>query len=129
MKMIYVASPYAGDIETNVEFAVAACDFVLRCGNGFIAPHLFYPKILDDSDPKQRKQGLEMGLTLLERSDALWFFGDHVSAGMRVEIEYASQKNIPIRQITKDEVEMPEFQRQQQLLRPTLSPVEKMARC
>ena len=32
MKLIYVASPYAGDVERNVEYAKQACHAVMKKG-------------------------------------------------------------------------------------------------
>ena len=49
MKLIYVASPYAGDMERNVEYAKQACRTVMECGHAFIAPHLLYPAVLNDA--------------------------------------------------------------------------------
>ena len=55
MKLIFVASPYAGDIEMNTEFAKDACRHVMNEGHAFFAPHLLYPSILDDSKPEERR--------------------------------------------------------------------------
>ncbi len=104
MILIYVASPYSGEIEKNIEFAKRSCEFVLKQGHGFFAPHLIYTQILDDSDLTQRKKGLEMGLTLLSRCDELWVFGDHISKGMKTEIQFAQEHEIPIRHITTEEL-------------------------
>jgi len=41
MNLIYVASPYAGDIERNTEFAKKACWFVMNEGHAFFAPHCY----------------------------------------------------------------------------------------
>ncbi len=65
MKRIYVASPYAGDVEQNATFAKQACRHVMNEGHAFFAPHLLYPSILDDSQPHQRQAGLTMGLAML----------------------------------------------------------------
>lgn len=35
MKLIYMASPYAGDIEKNTEFAKKACRHVMNEGHAF----------------------------------------------------------------------------------------------
>lgn len=32
MKLVYICSPYAGDIESNVGFAKAACHYAMRQG-------------------------------------------------------------------------------------------------
>ena len=38
MKLIYVASPYAGDVERNVEYAKQACRTVMESGHAFLPP-------------------------------------------------------------------------------------------
>ena len=60
MKLIYVASPYAGDVERNTAFAKKACRHVLEQGHAFFAPHLLYPQLLDDTDPQERQAGLDI---------------------------------------------------------------------
>lgn len=99
MKLIYVASPYAGDVKGNVRFAEKACRYVMEQGCAFFAPHLLYPAILDDSVPSERALGMAMGLLMLGKCDELWAFGTCVSAGMQAEIEEASRLGIPIKRI------------------------------
>ena len=45
-KIVYVASPYAGDIEKNVRYAQDACRAVLLAGAHPYAPHLYITNIL-----------------------------------------------------------------------------------
>ncbi len=99
MKLIYVASPYAGDVEKNVEYAKQACRTVMESGHAFFAPHLLYPSILDDAVPEERQAGIEMGLTLLHRCDEVWAFGPVVSSGMQAEIAEAERLRIPVRRM------------------------------
>lgn len=103
MKLIYVASPYAGDIEKNTEFAKQACRHVLNEGHVFFAPHLLYPSILDDSQPQERQLGIEMGLSMLKHCDELWCYGDRISHGMMLEIEEAGRLGIPTRRVMEQE--------------------------
>ena len=51
MKLVYIASPYAGDIPNNVERAKEYCKQALEQGVIPVAPHLLYPQFLEDSDP------------------------------------------------------------------------------
>lgn len=95
-KKVYVASPYAGDIEGNKKRAIAYCRAVSSAGYMPIASHLLYPQILDDSDLAQRELGLLYGLALLALCDEIWVFGE-VSPGMAQEIEEAKRLNIRIR--------------------------------
>ena len=99
MKLIYVASPYAGDVEKNTEFAKRACRHVMEQGHAFFAPHLLYPQLLDDSVPAERQAGLDMGVAMLTRCDELWCYGDHISCGMHCEMEEADRLGIPVRRV------------------------------
>ena len=108
MKLIYVASPYAGDVERNVEYAKQACRTVTESGHAFFAPHLLYPSVLDDAVPAERQAGMEMGLTLLHRCDELWCFGPCVSSGMQAEIAEAERLRIPVRRMDVSEELIPE---------------------
>ena len=103
MKMIYVASPYAGDIQKNTEFAKRACRHVMEQGHAFFAPHLLYPSLLCESVSAERELGLDMGLSMLPRCDELWCYGDHISHGMMAEIAEAQRLNIPTRRVMKQE--------------------------
>ena len=103
MKLIYMASPYAGDIEKNTEFAKRACRHVINEGHSFFAPHLLYPTILDEHQPEQRQLGLNMGIAMLSRCDELWCYCDHISLGMHLEIEEAGRLGIPVRRVTEQE--------------------------
>lgn len=112
MKRIYVASPYAGDVKKNIDFAKRACRYVMEQGHAFFAPHLLYPQILDDTDPVERETGLRLGLRMLEVCDELWVCGDRISASMEAEIELAKQRGIPIRYVPEEQilsVQTPEY--------------------
>lgn len=103
-KIVYIASPYAGDIDENVEFAKEACRFAIRKKCTPIAVHLLYPQFLDDSDPVQRKAGMHMGLRVLEACDELWLCGDRLSKGMDVELSAAECMGIPVHRFSETEI-------------------------
>ena len=103
-KLIYIASPYAGDIEANISFAKKACRYAIRQGHTPIAVHLLYPQMLDDGDPVERETGLRLGHRVLEVCDELWCFGSRITSGMAREIEEAQRLGIPIRQIVELEI-------------------------
>lgn len=104
-KLVYIASPYAGDVEKNVEFAKSACRYAVAEGHTPIAVHLMYPRFLNDEDPEERSKGLRMGLRVLLACDELWLCGDHLSIGMQEEKEFAEKLGIPIRKIPSHLVE------------------------
>lgn len=98
-KLVYIASPYAGDIAGNTQFAIRCCQYAVHRGYTPIAPHLLYPQMLDDADPVQRAQGLALGHRILEACDELWVFGERISDGMAGEIVHAKEHCIGIRYI------------------------------
>ena len=103
MKLIYVASPYAGEIEKNTEFAKRACRHAMSEGHAFFAPHLLYPALLDDSKPRERQLGIDMGITMLAHCDELWCYGEQISYGMHLEIREAAHLGIPVRRVREYE--------------------------
>lgn len=105
-KLIYIASPYAGDIERNTAFAIDACRYCITQGHTPVAPHLLYTRMLDDADPAQREIGLELGYRLLEHADELWVCGERISPGMAAEIAEADRLGIPVRGVGTIEILM-----------------------
>jgi hypothetical protein len=105
MKLICVASPYAGDMKKNIAFAKQACRYVMEQGHAFFAPHLLYPQLLDDANPQERQAGIDMGLAILSRCDELWVCGDRISPGMVQEIEQAKRLGIPIQYISTEQIQ------------------------
>lgn len=97
MKLVYIASPFAGDMENNTQKAREYCLSAIEEGVVPVAPHLLYPQFLDDGDPRQRSLGLQAGLDLLARCDELWVCGDEISPGMSREIQFAKGLGIPVR--------------------------------
>lgn len=104
-KLIYIASPYAGEIEQNVAFAKAACRYAMAEGHTPVAVHLLYPQFLDDGDPAQRAAGLAMGHRVLEACQELWVCGDCISTGMAHEITEAEKLGIPIREVSAEQIQ------------------------
>lgn len=98
-ELIYIISPFAGDIEANVAFAIRCCRMAIQQGHTPIAVHLLYPQILNDQDPAERATGLELGLNILQHCAAAWVCGTRISCGMEGEIRAAQQLNIPIRYV------------------------------
>lgn len=96
-KLVYIASPYAGDVENNVRFAKAACCYAIEQGATPVAAHLLYPQILSDSIPEERDAGIRMGLRLLEVCDEIWLCGGRTTQGMGMELSAAERLRIPVR--------------------------------
>jgi len=105
MKLVYICSPYAGDIETNIRFAKDACLYAAEHGCAPVAVHLLYPQILDDSKPVQREMGIRMGLRVLASCNELWICGSRISHGMSCEIAEAERLGIPVRSIPAEQIQ------------------------
>ncbi len=99
-RIVFICSPYAGDVEGNVMRAKRYGRFAVMQDVIPIIPHLMYPQFLCDKDPKERELGLEMGLELLTKCSELWVFGCRISSGMQAEIAHAQYRRIPIRRFT-----------------------------
>lgn len=102
--LVYIASPFAGDMPNNIERAKDYCRFAV--GKGFIplAPHLLYPQFLDDDNAEERKLGLFFACVLLGKCDELWVMGDIISSGMAQEIGKAERRGLPIRRFIEEDI-------------------------
>ena len=97
MPIIYICSPYKGDIQENMENARHYCAYALSQGMLPNAPHLLFPQFMGEETEETRELALHMGLILLTRCRELWFFGDTVSEGMKREIRRARWRNMVVR--------------------------------
>ena len=100
--MIFVCSPFAGCVQENVQNARRYSRFAYISGYMPITPHLMYPRFLDDKQYKERLDGMDMGLRLLDLCEEIWVFGDHYSSGMQREISHALGKHMTIRFFDRD---------------------------
>lgn len=106
--MVYICSPYAGNIEANVAEARRYCRFAVDKGYIPVAPHLLYPQFLNDADPDERELGMFFGNVLMSKCHELWVCGNRISSGMEAEIARAKRKGYIIRHISTDLKEVPE---------------------
>ena len=93
--LIFVCSPYRGDMETNTQNARQYCRLVMEQGGIPFAPHLLFTQFLDGNKAAERRQGLWMGREMLKLCDELWAFGEPTE-GMRMEIAQAECLGIPV---------------------------------
>lgn len=101
-KIIFICSPFAGDIEGNTRRARRYGRFAVTEKAVPVIPHLMYPQFLEEDDPEERQLGIDMGLILLSKCHELWVFGNRISSGMSVEVARAKRWNIPIRYFTTE---------------------------
>ncbi len=100
MKRIYLCSRYAGETAQNVVVAERLCRQLVEAGQVPFAPHLLYPRFLDDGKPLERELGIACGLTFMEVCDEVWIYtAAGVSSGMGRELDQAFWLGKPVVEI------------------------------
>lgn len=107
MPIVYICSPYKGDIEHNLQNARRYCAYALEQHVIPIAPHLIFPQFMGEETNESRKLALHMGHILLTHCKEVWYFGDQISDGMKDELKRARWRNIPVRHFDNDCKEVP----------------------
>ena len=103
MPIVYICSPYAGDVERNTERAKTYSRFAVIKRNAIaFAPHLLLPLYLNDDDPEERGLALFMDMVFIGKCNELWVFGEKITKGMQLEINKAKKRQMPIRYFTED---------------------------
>lgn len=99
MKRVILESPFAGEVERNIEYARKCVRHSLSLGEAPIASHLLYTQenILNDDIEEERMWGINAGLVWKEVADLQVFYIDYdYSKGMLYAKEYAVKNNIQI---------------------------------
>jgi hypothetical protein len=104
MIRVIIESPYAGDVERNVEYARKCLRDSLLRGESPLASHLLYTQegVLYDSLSEERALGIDAGLSWLAVADLHVFYADYgFSKGMEYALEKAKRDgaSIDIRRI------------------------------
>ena len=88
--LVILESPYAGDVDTNLEYARECLLDSLSRGVSPIAFHLLYPQVLDDDHPVQRALGLDASAEWYEKANSVVAYTDlGISPGMEKGISLA----------------------------------------
>jgi hypothetical protein len=99
MKRVILESPFAGDIERNIDYARMCVRHSLSLGEAPIASHLLYTQegILNDDISNERQWGIDAGLAWKKVAEKHVFYVDYgMSNGMKYAKKYASENNIEI---------------------------------
>lgn len=99
MKLVIIESPFAGDVEANIEYARKCVKDSLSKGEAPIASHLLYtqPGILDDNIPEERNWGIDAGLAWRKVAEGTVVYIDRgISKGMEYGIKAAEESGIPV---------------------------------
>ena len=100
--IVYICSPYSGDVENNTTAARRYSRFAVEQGYIPIAPHLLFPQFLNDDSYRERQLGLFFGNAIMSKCSEVWVFGDKITSGMEEEIQRARWKNYRLRYFTND---------------------------
>lgn len=98
-RLVVLESPYAGDVEANVDYARRCVRDCLRRGEAPIASHLLYtqPGVLRDAEPEERRLGIAAGHAWIPAAQALAVYADRgVSRGMEAGITTARAAGVPV---------------------------------
>jgi hypothetical protein len=105
MKIAYIAHPIGGNPEGNAKKILDIIKQINLTEPNTVpfAPYITDILALDDNDPEQRERGIKNDAAFFSKKtmDEVRLYGDHLSKGMRGEIEFASFFKIPIRPMTK----------------------------
>ena len=94
--LIYICSPYSGNVAANVELARAFCAFAVTQRVIPLAPHLLFPQLMDDADSDQRELAMFFNRVLLSKCDGIWVYIARGSPGMRTEIDWVQGMGLPV---------------------------------
>lgn len=97
LPLVYICSPYAGDIENNVKNAKIYSRYAVENNAIPVAPHLLYPQFMNDNIDSEREKVMHFNYVLLGKCTELWVFGGVVSRGMAREISVAKKRRMKIR--------------------------------
>ncbi len=97
MEKIYICSPFRDNIKENTKAAQYFAKIVIGTGRVPVAPHLYFPQFLNEENPHERMNGIEMGLELMDVCDKVYVFGFNITEGMKFELDHAREKHIPVR--------------------------------
>ncbi len=100
--LVYICSPYSGNVESNIKSARRYSRFAVEMGYIPFTPHLLYPQFLEDDNPAERSLGLLFGNVIMSKCAEVWVFGSYISSGMNAEIERAKRKKYTIRYFSDD---------------------------
>lgn len=97
MPMVYICSQYRANTEEelrqHIEVAKWACRDIAMAGAIPIAPHLYFPRFMDDRMPSERYYGMGAGKRLMEQCSTFCVVTVNgvISEGMEAEIEYLTE--------------------------------------
>lgn len=93
--LLYVCSPYRGEIRRNKEYARELTRAAINSGFAPVTVHLYLTEVLDDNNPQERSQGMAAGQDIMKQCSYILVGAKYgLSEGMREEITLAVRKGL-----------------------------------
>lgn len=90
MKLVILESPYAGNVDLNVDYARKCMLDSLNRNEAPMVSHLLYTQCLDDTIPRERQLGIDAGLAFKAVVEKTVVYIDYgISKGMEYGIQSA----------------------------------------
>lgn len=103
--LVYICSPFSGDIEGNKQKAAEFAFFAYKQGCIPVTPHLLFP-FMNDESPNERALALHMDIVLMGKCQEVWVLSERITSGMSAEIEKATRRRQTVRYFSNDFVEV-----------------------
>lgn len=104
--LVYICSPFSGDIEGNKQKAAEFAYFAYKQGCIPLTPHLLFP-FMNDESREERALALRMDIILMGKCQEVWvLFENGITLGMAAEIDKATRRHQTIRYFNNDFVEV-----------------------
>lgn len=95
--LLYVCSPYRGNIKRNKEYARELTRAAINSGFSPVTVHLYLTEVLDDNKPQERNMGMAAGQEILKQCKYILLGEEYgISEGMKEEIMLATLKGLTV---------------------------------
>lgn len=103
--LVYICSPFSGDIEGNKQKAADFAHFAYKQGCIPVPPHLLFP-FMNDESKEESALALRMDIILMGKCQEVWVLSERITEGMAAEIDKATRRHQTIRYFNNNFVEV-----------------------
>lgn len=103
--LVYICSPFSGDIEKNKQKAAEFAHFAYKQGCIPVTAHLMFP-FMNDESKEERALALRMDIILMGKCQEVWVLSERITEGMAAEIDKATRRHQTIRYFNNNFVEV-----------------------
>lgn len=105
MRMVFIESPYAGNYERNVQYALHCLKDSIDRGEAPFVPHLLYTQVLQDEIPDERALALTIAANWRRSATLIAVYTNlGITAGMQLGIDDAKRLgiNVELRELGRE---------------------------